>query len=357
MSIHTYGDLLEQDAESSRWTDTGLLGLNHLDQLLETRLPEHRPITLRPGTCWTVADGSVLEYIGKLAVAEGPELMFKRWTSTAGQRIGSTLRLAEDSAPLGAGTELLLRYEDVWPNTTATRAILSSDASRPRGTKGIERTLVREFTQLAPSLDTAPPKVRTRAEDIVEWLRDNGLEEGAYEIFTDGSWKDHTPWLQRLFHGSNPGDTVAAAAVVCLHVGEDRWTKPGLLTHIGPSTGLELTSGYPAELSALLCASQVALLWKPAAIITDCESAVNMIKKGFIPRAEQKLNHATLARLLVRYSRKLKPVLYRHTYAHLDQYLPPNLHTPDQRAGTSLQIALQARLKNMRIRSRSTILS
>jgi hypothetical protein len=153
MSIHTYGDLLEQDAESSRWTDTGLLGLNHLDQLLETRLPEHRPITLRPGTCWTVADGSVLEYIGKLAVAEGPELMFKRWTSTAGQRIGSTLRLAEDSAPLGAGTELLLRYEDVWPNPTATRAILASDASRPRGTKGIERTLVREFTQLAPALN------------------------------------------------------------------------------------------------------------------------------------------------------------------------------------------------------------
>ena len=100
---------------------------------------------------------------------------------------------------------------------------------------------------------------------------------------------------------------------------------------IAPSPGLELGSGYPAELSALLCASQVALATRPAAIITDCESAINLIKRGFIPRAEQKKDHATLARLLVRYSRILKPQLYRHTYAHLDEYLPPEMHTEDQR--------------------------
>ena len=88
--------------------------------------------------------------------------------------------------------------------------------------------------------------------------------------------------------------------------------------HIAPTPELNLLSGYPAEATALLVASQVSLLLKPAAIITDCESAVNLIKKGIIPRAEQKHNHATLARLLVRYSTKLKATLYRHTYAHLD---------------------------------------
>jgi hypothetical protein len=56
-----------------------------------------------------------------------------------------------------------------------------------------------------------------------------------------------------------------------------------------------------------------------------------LIKKGCIPRAEQKKDNATLARLLVRYSRRLNPTLYRHTHAHLDQYLPDHMHTQDQR--------------------------
>jgi hypothetical protein len=34
----------------------------------------------------------------------------------------------------------------------------------------------------------------------------------------------------------------------------------------------------------------------------------------------------------VRYSRKLKPALYRHTHAHLDKYLPDHMHTQDQRS-------------------------
>jgi hypothetical protein len=165
----------------------------------------------------------------------------------------------------------------------------------------------------------------------VEWLRHNDFAEGQYEIFTDGAWKDHTPWLQHCFHGTDPDCTVGSASVTCIHIGEDRWTKPGLIMHIAPTPELHLSSGYPAELTALLCASQVALMWKPAAIITDCESAVGLIQKGHIPRAEQKLNHATLARLLVRYSRILTSAMYRHTHAHLDRYLPDHLHTPDQR--------------------------
>jgi hypothetical protein len=255
--------------------------------------------------------------------------MFKRWVCPLGIRLGATLHLAADSSALGAGTDLLLRYEDVWPTQISTRAVLETDEQSPR--KSNERKLVREFQQLSPSQVPTPIKTVTPAEEIVQWLKDNGLDEGGYEIFTDGSWTDRTPWLQHMFHGSNPKENSASASIVCLHIGEARWTEPGLIIHIAPSDGLGLASGYPAELSALLCASQVAMLWKPAAIITDCESACNMIKKGFLPRAEQKRDHATLARLLVKYSRRLGPTIYRHTYAHLDNFLPSNLHTSDQR--------------------------
>ena len=53
LAIQTYGDLLEQTETSSRWSDTGLLGVNFLDHLLEPRIPEHRQVSLRPGSCWT----------------------------------------------------------------------------------------------------------------------------------------------------------------------------------------------------------------------------------------------------------------------------------------------------------------
>ena len=211
-------------------------------------------------------DGSILKYIGRLAQAEGPHLMCKRWICPEGVRLGATV-----------GTKLLLNYVDIWPGVTATRAILERYDTHPRGDKKVTRTLRREWTQLAPSLNQSPSLIVTPAERIVAWLREHGMEEGGYEMFTDGSWKDHTPWLQHCFHGTTAEETQASASVVCLHTGPDRWSRPGLVTHIAPSTGLDLASGYPAELSALLCASEVALVLRPAAIITDCESAVNLI--------------------------------------------------------------------------------
>ena len=79
LSIHTYGDLLEQREASSRWTDTGLLGLNFIDELLEARQPEHNPIALRAGAAWTMQEGTILEFIGWLAVADGPKLIHTQW--------------------------------------------------------------------------------------------------------------------------------------------------------------------------------------------------------------------------------------------------------------------------------------
>jgi hypothetical protein len=181
-------------------------------------------------------------------------------------------------------------------------------------------------------MESRPATTTSPAEGVAKWLSDNQILPGEFEMFTDGSWKDNTPWMQHIFHGSTPANTVASASVVCLPTGPDRWTKPGLALHIAPSPGLHLNSGYPAELTALICACQAALLHRPAAIVTDCEAAFNIIKRGFIPRAEQKKDHATLARLLVRLSRKLTPQLFRHTHSHLDRFdLPPHLHSPDER--------------------------
>ena len=71
-SIHTYGDLIEQREDCSRWTDTAALSLDFLNILLEDRQLDHRPTVLRAGSCWTTADGSILEYLGRLAKPDGP---------------------------------------------------------------------------------------------------------------------------------------------------------------------------------------------------------------------------------------------------------------------------------------------
>ena len=103
-----------------------------MDHVLEHRTPEHRPITLRAGSCWTARDGTILEFLGTLAVSDGPPLMFRRWVGLTGIHIGATLHLAGDTPSLGAGTDLLLTYADVWPLHTALRVILESDDTHPR---------------------------------------------------------------------------------------------------------------------------------------------------------------------------------------------------------------------------------
>ena len=147
--------------------------------------------------------------------------MFRRWIAPAGVRSGATLTLSQDTPARGAGTELLLSYADVWPGRTAIRAIIERDDSFPRGDKSISRRLVMEYSQLAPTLESRPATTTSPAEGIAKWLADNQIQPGEFEMFTDGSWKDNTPWMQHIFHGSNPADTVASASVVCLPTGPD----------------------------------------------------------------------------------------------------------------------------------------
>ena len=170
-----------------RWTDTGLLDLNFLDPLLANRTPDNCPPVLRAGACWSMPDGSILEYLGRLEAAEGPPHMFRRWICPPGSRPGATLHLCETTPARGAGSDLLLHYDDVWPLAQATRAILRQDDSHPRKQKDATRTLVREFPQLAPLAATVTAYTQTPAEEIVFWLSENDFTEGEFEIFTDGS--------------------------------------------------------------------------------------------------------------------------------------------------------------------------
>ena len=66
--------------------------------------------------------------------------------------------------------------------------------------KESSKKLVREVLQLSPATIDSLSGVRTPTQHIVQWLRTNGLAEGEYEIFTDGGWKDNTPFLTHCFY-------------------------------------------------------------------------------------------------------------------------------------------------------------
>ena len=80
----------------------------------QTRPPQKKPKTMQ--------DGTILEFIGWLAASDGPKLMFRRWVCTSEERMNSILQLGNDSASLGAGTELVLAYEEVWRNPACLKS-------------------------------------------------------------------------------------------------------------------------------------------------------------------------------------------------------------------------------------------
>ena len=55
--------------------------------------------------------------------------MFRSWDSPSPIAIGSCVHLSPRSPSRGAGTDLLLSYEEVWPGTLAQRIILDPEES------------------------------------------------------------------------------------------------------------------------------------------------------------------------------------------------------------------------------------
>ena len=112
--------------------------------------------------------------------------MFRAWDSASPIETGSCVHLSPRSPSRGAGTDLLLSYEEVWPGTLAQSIILGSEESVLDGnTPTIAHCVLAMYTQLSPTL-AAPPPTNPAILDIVQQAQNLGIHPGEFDIYTDG---------------------------------------------------------------------------------------------------------------------------------------------------------------------------
>ena len=187
------GDLVEQDEQQSRWTNLYPLGATFLDEdhhqwLTQHHLPPpHVPVQLRAGSCWLAPDAlSVYEYLGRYNPGDGHKLMFRAWDSPTPIGIGSCVHLSPRTPSRGGGTDFLLDYADIWPNSLAARFILDPEEPVYDGTTPtVAHSVIAIFSQLAPTLPS-PPSTNPSVADIVGQARRLNLLPGTFDIYTDG---------------------------------------------------------------------------------------------------------------------------------------------------------------------------
>ena len=117
--IHTMGDLTEVRGNVVRWIDLQRIQATFLSGLIANKTPEQTPLHLRQGSCWLVSSDNeeiVYEYVGHIKCDSGMKLMVRKWvTLVEGDSLeeGDRLKLCSTSASRGAGTDLMLNYEDI----------------------------------------------------------------------------------------------------------------------------------------------------------------------------------------------------------------------------------------------------
>ena len=169
MNIHTFGDLTEMVNGSLQWIDLSRLGTTFLAPLIHGRVVPQESLRLRQGTCWQCTDDNgrqcVYEYIGHIKYnTENPELrklMVRKWIPIDSDDLdmvmqGMTLELCRTSISRGAGTDIMLTLDEIWPTENTFKIILSKDeVFDENGTAVITRDVMLKVHHKKPNIRSA----------------------------------------------------------------------------------------------------------------------------------------------------------------------------------------------------------
>ena len=266
--------------------------------------------------------------------------MIRAWDSPTPIRAGSCVHLSPRTPSRGGGTDLLLEYAEIWPSTLAHRVFLDPEEPVLDGdTPTIAHSVVAIFDQLAPTLPPNP-EINPTIANIIAQAQELNLLPGNFDIYTDGSWRDKTNWLNKILHGPDPTLSQSSGAVClvpCEEPGQPNQARqlPMLLIHIADDPSAPLNGSFSTELISLLLATHIAVTLQPRRIVTDCESLVKRIHANKLPKTDYKRHHSVLLRSLLSQSRRIRNVPIVHIHSHADKDRNINDCTRDQQGNVT----------------------
>ena len=154
-------------------------------------------------------------------------------------------------------------------------------------------------------------------DSVDELCQELGLDN--YNIFTDGSWKDMSSNIEKMFFKQSSSKSSCS---VCLISTDDEWKeKPMILVEIKDSPENPVTCAFPMELLAAALALKLKKRYsKTEKIYTDCESIVKMTaKKQSLKKIANKDNLALISGLMADYNSIGDDKIFEHVKAHVER--------------------------------------
>ena len=172
---------------------------------------------------------------------------------------GMTLELCRTSISRGAGTDIMLTENELWPTDDAIKITLSKDeVFDVNGTTVITRDVMLKVHQHKPTIRSAIidyPSLQG-LQKVGQKLSEIGLDK--YSIFTDGSYTDTSANIDKLFCTNTSNKSSCSVVIVSV---ADTWqTDPMLLIEITDSPECKIKNSFTPELIAAAVACKIAKL-------------------------------------------------------------------------------------------------
>jgi hypothetical protein len=234
-----------------------------LGNMIQQHIQQKEPmqvVTVMPFQSWLVFNdvvwGKVVEILGRKGTGYSvamwePEI---KLSTTRLMQLQPGMNVNYKSRILGAGSELILSHEQLF-NGDLFRIICCQSGDSP-----LRRTIVRCTRDVQP--------VEWKIHEYEEVARRDGPT-----IFTDGSWKDVSHPIEKVFQ-LPPSQLVGGGAVVMINNIENWRNEPVFCTRYKLGTNL-VPSVYPIEGMMVYQACQrLKQFGGGGTIFTDCESVV-----------------------------------------------------------------------------------
>ena len=220
------------------WRDFSATPLEFLNSIETAEWPPHSPPSLGLHSMWDTGRASIVEILG--IAHETEEICVRVWVPIGPAGTG-WVKIAAGCPSRGAGTNVTVKYTDLFPDDTAVRVVTHPDELvRVGNKKEVARRILHTATTARPTLTVRPhPTVSDKANQLAQLM-----EGRSYTAFTDGSYSE-LPTASEYIFSERPQRTIHGASLVLVPEGGDH---PPIVLHLSHDDNLGADCAFPMEL-------------------------------------------------------------------------------------------------------------